>query len=98
PVTADAATLAQGKALFADHCGVCHGLSAISANIIPDLRYLTPEKHAEFLPIVYGTLSNKGMPPFGGILEPAQMEQIHQYIIQRSHDLRDELAPAAAGN
>ena len=98
PVTADAATLAQGKALFADHCGVCHGLSAISANIIPDLRYLTPEKHAEFLPIVYGTLSNKGMPPFGGILEPEQVEQIHQYIIQRSHDLRDELAPAASGN
>jgi len=96
PVTADAATLAKGKELFADHCGVCHGLSAISANIIPDLRYLTPEKHEEFLPIVYGTRSNKGMPPFGGSLDPAQVEEIHQYIIQRSHDLRDELSKQAA--
>ena len=92
PMTADAETLAQGKELFADHCGVCHGLSAISANIIPDLRYLTPEKHQEFLPIVFGTRSQQGMPPFGGILEPVQVEAIHQYIIQRSHDLGEELA------
>jgi quinohemoprotein ethanol dehydrogenase len=97
PVTADAATLAQGKELFAEHCGVCHGLSAISANIIPDLRYLTPEKHAEFLPIVYGTRSQQGMPPFGGILDPEQAEQIHQYIIQRSHDLREELLKESPG-
>jgi len=31
------------------------------------------------------------MPPFGGILEPGQIENIHQYIIQRSHDWREEL-------
>ncbi len=91
PVTADTAALAEGKELFANHCGVCHGLSVISADIIPDLRYLSAEKHDEFLPIVYGLSSHKGMPPFGGILEPPQVEQVHQYIIQRSHDLRDEL-------
>ncbi|MCB1677183.1 MAG: PQQ-dependent dehydrogenase, methanol/ethanol family [Halioglobus sp.] len=91
PVTADAAALAQGKELFANHCGVCHGLSAISADIIPDLRYLSHEKHDEFLPIVFGLRSHKGMPPFGNILQPAQVESIHQYIIQRSHDLRDEM-------
>jgi len=91
PVTADTATLAEGKALFAEHCGVCHGLSAISSNIIPDLRYITPQTHEEFLPIVWGLRANKGMPPFGGILEPEQVEKIHQYVIQRSHDWRDEL-------
>ncbi len=91
PVTADAATLAQGKELFAKHCGICHGLSAISADIIPDLRYLSPEQHDLFLPTVFGLRSDKGMPPFGAILEPVQVEQIHQYIIQRSHDLRYEL-------
>jgi quinohemoprotein ethanol dehydrogenase len=91
PVTADAASLAAGKELYANHCGVCHGLAALSADIIPDLRYLAPEKHAEFLPIVYGTRSHKGMPPFGGILEQEQVEMIHQYIIQRSHDWRAEL-------
>ncbi|MCP5166976.1 MAG: PQQ-dependent dehydrogenase, methanol/ethanol family [Pseudomonadales bacterium] len=98
PVTADAGTLQQGKVLFAEHCGVCHGLSAISADIIPDLRYLTPDKHAEFLPIVYGTRSQQGMPPFGGILDPVQVEKIRQYIIQRSHDLHAELQTAKPGN
>jgi len=91
PVTADAAALAEGKKLFANHCGVCHGLAAISSDIIPDLRYLPQQTHEEFLPIVYGLRSHKGMPPFGGILEPGQIENIHQYIIQRSHDWREEL-------
>jgi len=96
PVTADATALAEGETLYADHCGVCHGLSALSANIIPDLRYLSPEKHEEFLPIVYGLRSHKGMPPFGGILEPEQVEKVHQYIIQRSHNWRDELLKRSA--
>ena len=91
PVTANPAALAEGKELFANHCGICHGLAAISSNIIPDLRYLPKEKHEEFLPIVYGLRSHQGMPPFGGIVEPEQVESIHQYIIQRSHDWRDEL-------
>lgn len=91
PVTADAADLLEGKELFASHCGVCHGLSAMSADIIPDLRYLSPEQHELFLPTVFGLRSQQGMPPFGEILEPAQVEQIHQYVIQRSHDLREEL-------
>ncbi len=95
PVTADASTIAQGKELFAKHCGLCHGLSAISADIIPDLRYLSEEQHELFLPTVFGLRSDKGMPPFGEILEPAQVEQIHQYIIQRSHDLRDEMTSAS---
>jgi quinohemoprotein ethanol dehydrogenase len=96
PVTADAAALAQGKELFANHCGVCHGLSAISADIIPDLRYLSAEQHELFLPTVFGLRSNKGMPPFGEILDPSQVEMIHQYIIQRSHDLRNEMLGSSA--
>jgi quinohemoprotein ethanol dehydrogenase len=96
PVTANAQELAQGKELFANHCGVCHGLSAISADIIPDLRYLPAEKHEEFLPIVFGLRSHQGMPPFGGILETGQVDNIHQYIIQRSHDWRQQLIDSAA--
>tara|TARA_R110002110_G_scaffold415860_1_gene658759 strand:- start:91030 stop:93177 length:2148 start_codon:yes stop_codon:yes gene_type:complete len=96
PVTADAAALAEGKELFANHCGVCHGLAAISADIIPDLRYLPQQKHEEFLPIVYGLRSHKGMPPFGGILEPEQIDNIHQYILQRSHEWRAEMLDNAS--
>jgi quinohemoprotein ethanol dehydrogenase len=91
PLTADAKTLAEGKQLYTEHCGVCHGLSAMSANIIPDLRYLSEKSHEEFLPIVYGLRSNKGMPPFGNILTQEQVESIHQYVIERSHHWREEL-------
>ena len=98
PLTADSAALAQGKELFANHCGVCHGLSAISADIIPDLRYLSAEQHKLFLPTIFGVRSPQGMPPFGGILEPPQVENIHQYIIQRSHDLRREMSDGTKGN
>ncbi len=90
-VTASAQDLAEGAAMYQGHCGVCHGLSVQGANIIPDLRYLTPEKHDQFQAIVYGMRSNKGMPPFGGILQPEQVEKIHQYIIKRTHDWREDL-------
>ncbi len=92
PVTADAETVEEGKQLFRNHCGVCHGLGVMSANIVPDLRYLTAEKHKNFFYIVYGARSHKGMPPFPEILTPEQVEKIHQYVIQRSHDLRETLA------
>ena len=63
----------------------------MSADIIPDLRYMTQETHDTFLPIVYGLRSDKGMPPFGDILDQSQVEAIRQYIIQRSHEWRAEL-------
>ncbi len=98
PVTADAATLAEGKKLFADHCGICHGLAVIGSNIIPDLRYLPQQKHDDFMPIIFGLQSHKGMPPFGEILEQEQIESIHQYIIQRSHDWREEMIESASAS
>lgn len=96
PVTAEAATLQEGKQAFADHCGICHGLSAISSNIIPDLRYLPRQKHEDFMAILFGLQSHKGMPPFSDILNQKQMQSIHQYIIQRSHDWRNEMLQAAS--
>jgi quinohemoprotein ethanol dehydrogenase len=91
-MTASADQLATGKELFNNHCGVCHGLSAIGSGILPDLRYLSAEQHELFMPTVYGGLrSHLGMPPFGNILPQEDVEAIHQYIIKRSHDLRTEM-------
>ncbi len=98
PVTADAETVEEGKNLFRNHCGVCHGLGAMSANIVPDLRYLTPEKHKNFFFIVYGARSHLGMPPFPEILTPEQVEKVHQYVIKRSHDLREGILAQSAGD
>ena len=91
-LVADTKTLATGKDLFNGHCGVCHGLAAIGSGILPDLRYLSAEQHELFMPTLYGGLrSHHVMPPIGHILEQADVEAIHQYIIKRSNDLRDEM-------
>ncbi len=95
PMTANTETVATGEGLFAENCSVCHGVGAYSANAIPDLRYLTPEKHEQFQNIVHGARAHMGMPPFGGRLKPEEFEQIRAYLIKRAHDLKDELSPAA---
>lgn len=87
-LTASAEQIKQGRTLFNGMCGACHGLNAASGGVIPDLRYLTPDKHLAFVGIVSGAFMNKGMPSFAGVLDMPQMELIHQYIIKRSLDLR----------
>ncbi|MDP9139633.1 MAG: PQQ-dependent dehydrogenase, methanol/ethanol family [Pseudomonadota bacterium] len=98
PVTADAATIAKGRDLFNGVCGVCHGLSAIAGSELPDLRYLSPEKHKIFAGILAGAFAQKGMPGFMDMLTPEDVEAIHQYVIQRSHDLKKELDAAKAAS
>ena len=95
-LTASAETVAEGKVLFSDNCAACHGLSAMSANSIPDLRYLTPEKHEQFQNTVHGARAHLGMPAFGGRLKPDEFEKIRAYVIRRAHDLKDEMDAAKA--
>jgi len=93
-LTADAATVNHGRDLFNGNCGVCHGLSGVSGGVVPDLRYLTPQKHAIFPGIVYGARASRGMPSFAGRLKPEEVDAIHQYLIKRAHDLQDETKAA----
>ena len=88
---ADEKTLARGAELFIGNCAQCHGLNAVGGGIIPDLRYLTPDKHAIFAAIVAGAKSDRGMPSFAGRFSPEDVEAIHQYIIERSQDLKKTL-------
>ena len=92
PQTADAETVQAGRNLYRDNCGPCHGLGAMSANVIPDLRYLDAEKHRQFQDIVHGARSHLGMPPFGHRLATDDIEKIRAFLIQRAHDLKNELA------
>ena len=96
-LTANAAAVAEGKVLYNENCGICHGLSAMSAGTIPDLRYMSDETHKIFQPIVYGARSNLGMPPFGGRLMPDQIDKIQVYIIARAHDLKAEMEEQQRG-
>ncbi|MBF7729337.1 PQQ-dependent dehydrogenase, methanol/ethanol family [Pseudomonas sp. N040] len=95
PQTASAEDVQAGRKLYGENCSVCHGLSAYSANAIPDLRYLTAEKHEQFQNIVHGARAHLGMPPFGGRLKPEEFEKIRAYLIKRAHDLQNDLTSAA---
>ena len=92
---ATAATVEAGKATFHMYCGTCHGDSAVSTGVLPDLRY-SPliGDAAEFARVVRdGVLADRGMIAFGAELSPEDVEKIRAYVIHRAH----ETAPASSG-
>ncbi len=93
---ADAKTLAKGENLYGNNCSYCHGLNVVGGGIIPDLRYLTPEKHQIFAGIVMGAKSDRGMPSFAGRLSVEDIEAIRQYVIKHAIDLKKSLDAQAA--
>ncbi|MBS0612881.1 MAG: PQQ-dependent dehydrogenase, methanol/ethanol family [Proteobacteria bacterium] len=88
----DAKAVDRGRIAYNSHCGMCHGPSAIGGGVLPDLRYLTPEKHQIIAGIVAGAYAQKGMPAFMDVLKMDDIEDIHQYLIQRARDLKRDLA------
>jgi quinohemoprotein ethanol dehydrogenase len=90
PLTADTAAVDAGGKLYDGYCSQCHGIHAVSGGVLPDLRKLTSEKHQMFLGILYGGRVPDGMPSFADAFTPEQVEQIHQYLIKRAHDLQQE--------
>lgn len=85
PLTASAETIKQGQALFAARCASCHANAPHT--LTPDLRRMSPETHNAFQQIVLGgVLKNAGMPPWDGILSPADVDAIHAYLISISWD------------
>jgi quinohemoprotein ethanol dehydrogenase len=91
---ADAQALGLGKALYNGYCSVCHGINAVGGGVLPDLRYMKPETHKMFPGILAGAYSKKGMPIFADILPPEYQGALHQYLIKRSHDLKEEMKAA----
>ncbi|ERJ17567.1 ExaA protein [Salinisphaera shabanensis E1L3A] len=93
PLDADEKTIAKGRDLFNMHCGACHGFSAYSGGVVPNLRNMAPQTHNDFLHIVAGgALIGNGMPSFADRLSKDQINAIHQYLIKRQHDLADEMS------
>ena len=92
--TATADQIKGARTLFNGLCGACHGLNAVSGSVYPDLRYLTPKKHAQFAGILHGAKLNRGMPSFANLLKPEDIELLRQYIIKRGYDLQAQLAQA----
>jgi len=82
-----AESIEAGAALYAEHCGRCHGPNFGAGGAIADLRYMSPSTHELFDKIVLeGLFSGVGMVSFGHILDPQEATSIHDYIIDRAHD------------
>ncbi len=69
-------------------CAGCHCLNAIRGGVVPDLRYLTEDKHHAFRAFLRVEGMYRGMSSFADTLEPEDMEQLRQYLIKLIHDLQ----------
>ncbi len=88
PIEATPAQLEHGRGLYVTHCGGCHGMYG-STPMLPDLRRLTPEKHALFTDIVLGgLLESAGMGSFAGVLDAADVRAIQAYVVRLARDTR----------
>ncbi len=86
PLEGTAEQVADGKATYLQYCVFCHGDGAVSGGATPDLRALTPEKHAQWDAVVLGGMHwQNGMVGFGGELSKQDSENIHHYVIERAH-------------
>ena len=91
-LTANEDTIRKGQKLFGETCSRCHGENARGG--VKDVRYMTPETHAQFNAIVIdGIRKDKGMVGFADILTPADADAIHAYLIARANeDYADHIA------
>jgi quinohemoprotein ethanol dehydrogenase len=95
-LTATEDVIRKGQKLFGETCSRCHGENARGG--VKDVRYMTPETHAQFNAIVIaGIRKDKGMVGFADILTPADADAIHAYLIARANeDWKDESFAAPA--
>lgn len=93
-VSATPEQIELGGKLYNGYCANCHGINVISGGLVPDLRYLGEDEHAQFADIVKGARVARGMPSYGHVIPDEQIELLHQYVIKRGHDLADGVTAA----
>ena len=82
--TASAEAIGQGSDLFAQYCQFCHGVSAVSGGMVPDLRfsaYLGAEDWDDVL--IGGLLKDSGMIGFGEMMTADEAQSIRAYVVHR---------------
>jgi PQQ-dependent dehydrogenase (methanol/ethanol family) len=76
-----------GARIFMQYCSLCHGSSAISSGVIPDLRRMSSEVRKQFVPIVLeGQREVLGMPNFSNLLSEEDVKMVYQYILYRTQE------------
>jgi alcohol dehydrogenase (cytochrome c)/quinohemoprotein ethanol dehydrogenase len=98
PDVASNEDVTAGKLRYHTYCGTCHGDSAVSTGVLPDLRYSAYISDPDtFVRIVReGSLQPRGMVGFGAELSARDVELIREYVIRRAHESATAEAPAVA--
>ena len=88
PATAPAEKVADGKRLYQTYCMACHGDTAVSGGMVPDLRFSAtlPSADAWKSIVLDGAMVKNGMISFARHLKTDDVETLRAYIIQRAHD------------
>ena len=95
----DAAKATKGYAHFEQMCSVCHGGSAQSGGVLPDLRWsgaiLDPKG---FYNVVgNGALTAYGMIAFKDVLNPEEIEELRNFILKQATDTYQQEEDARQG-
>ncbi len=87
-VNATPEVIKQGEELYGRNCGTCHGISAKSNYVVPDLRYMSDQTHRDFVAIVLGgSRTHKGMAGFYETHSIEDVEAIHSYLKHQQQQL-----------
>ena len=81
-LTTDASALALGKQAFGQNCAACHRLDAggqIGPNLTDDY-WLHGAAIEQIRKTVSDGVLEKGMPPWGKVLKPAQLDAVVAYV------------------
>ena len=90
------AFIEKGQMLYSRNCGSCHGISAKSSGIVPDLRYMSQQTHEEFVNIVLGgSKVHKGMIGFAETLDLEDARHLQAYLSAEQQKLPDKLDMSA---
>ncbi len=87
PNIASREEIERGMALYHRTCFACHGDTAVSGGVIPDLRYSSQATHKLWNEIVLeGLFKSAGMVSFAEVLSEEDSRAVQAYIIKRAHD------------
>ena len=88
----DPVLIERGQVLYSRNCGSCHGISAKSSGIVPDLRYMSQQTHEEFVNIVFGgSKVHKGMIGFAETLDFEDAGSLRAYLSAQQKELPKKL-------
>jgi len=93
---ASTALIAKGDGLYGHYCLRCHGIGAVSASMVPDLRRsgFLADEDALVQIVIDGALAPAGMPSFNGVLTRTDAAAIRAYLIHRANSDK-ALAPSS---